>query len=86
MLVLEQARAGAETTGLPPRPLVDPEIMPEFSLAHVRRLTDDTGIVQHAKYGIPNLKKGYCLDDNSRALTMALMSRPAKALHPSLDV
>jgi glycosyltransferase involved in cell wall biosynthesis len=53
--------------------IVDPEIMPKFSLTHVLRLTDDTGIVQHAKYGIPNLKEGYCLDDNARALIMALM-------------
>ena len=72
--VLAAACARPETGAEPaPRPLVDPEIMPEFSLAHVRRLTDDTGIVQHAKYGIPNLKEGYCLDDNSRALIMALM-------------
>ncbi|MDB5126104.1 glycosyltransferase family 4 protein [Mucilaginibacter sp.] len=54
--------------------IVDPEILPQFSLTHVLRLTDDTGIVQHAKYGIPNLKEGYCLDDNSRALIMALMA------------
>jgi glycosyltransferase involved in cell wall biosynthesis len=54
--------------------IVDAEIMPKFSLTHVLRLTDDTGIVQHAKYGIPNLKEGYCLDDNSRALIMALMA------------
>ena len=54
--------------------IVDPEIMPTFNLAHVIRLTDDTGIVQHAKYGIPNLKEGYCLDDNARALIMALMA------------
>jgi len=54
--------------------IVDPEIMPKFSLKHVLRLTDDTGIVQHAKYGIPNLKEGYCLDDNSRALIMASMA------------
>ncbi|MDF2430702.1 MAG: hypothetical protein JWP44_333 [Mucilaginibacter sp.] len=54
--------------------IVDPEIMPKFNLTHVLRLTDDTGIVQHAKYGIPNLKEGYCLDDNSRALIMALMA------------
>lgn len=56
------------------RQIVDPERIPEFSLTHVRRLTDDTGIVQHAKYGIPNLKEGYCLDDNARALIMALMA------------
>jgi glycosyltransferase involved in cell wall biosynthesis len=54
--------------------IVDPEIMPKFSLTHVLRLTDNTGIVQHAKYGIPNLKEGYCLDDNARALIMALMA------------
>jgi glycosyltransferase involved in cell wall biosynthesis len=49
-------------------------MLPPYSLSHVKRLTDDTGIVQHAKYGIPNLKEGYCLDDNSRALLMALMA------------
>ncbi len=54
--------------------IIDPERIPEFSLAHASRLTDDTGIVQHAKYGIPNLKEGYCLDDNARALIMALMA------------
>ena len=49
-------------------------ILPPFSLAHINRLTDDTGIIQHAKFGIPNLKEGYCLDDNSRALLMVLMA------------
>ncbi len=49
-------------------------ILPPFSLVHINRLTDDTGIIQHAKFGIPNLKKGYCLDDNSRALLMVLMA------------
>ncbi|MDD3078088.1 MAG: glycosyltransferase family 4 protein [Paludibacter sp.] len=48
--------------------------LPPFSLAHINRLTDDTGIIQHAKFGIPNLKEGYCLDDNSRALLMVLMA------------
>jgi hypothetical protein len=49
-------------------------IMPPFSLNHVLRMTDDTGIIQHAKFGIPNLKEGYCLDDNARALLMVLMA------------
>ncbi len=61
------------------KPLVDKftlntDLLPTFTLDYVKRLTDDTGIVQHAKYGIPNLKEGYCMDDNSRALVMALMS------------
>jgi len=48
--------------------------MPLFSLSHINCLTDDTGIIQHANYGIPNLKEGYCLDDNARALLMGLMA------------
>jgi len=55
-------------------PELDLLILPPFSLAHINRLTDDTGIIQHAKFGIPNLKEGYCLDDNSRALLMVLMA------------
>ena len=53
---------------------LDPLILPSFSLAHIKRLTDDTGIIQHANFGIPNLKEGYCLDDNARALLMVLMA------------
>ncbi|HLO91317.1 MAG TPA: glycosyltransferase family 4 protein [Lentimicrobium sp.] len=49
-------------------------LLPSFSLAHVKRMTDDTGIIQHAKFGIPNLKEGYCLDDNARALLMTIMA------------
>jgi hypothetical protein len=48
--------------------------LPVFSLDHIRRMTDNTGIIQHTKYGIPNLKEGYCLDDNARALLMVLMA------------
>jgi hypothetical protein len=58
----------------PPESVLDLLILPPFSLTHINRLTDDTGIIQHAKFGIPNLKEGYCLDDNSRALLMVLMA------------
>ncbi len=54
--------------------ILDPSLLPNFRLDHISRLTDDTGIVQHAKYGIPNLKEGYCVDDNARALLMATMA------------
>ena len=84
--VLEQARATAETAAPASYPLLDADLLPEFSLAHVRRLTDDTGIVQHAKYGIPNLKAGYCLDDNARALTMALMAYQQHKSPEALDL
>ncbi len=58
--------------------IIDPSILPVFSLEHIKRLTDDTGILQHANFNVPNLKKGYCLDDNSRALLMILMAYNSK--------
>lgn len=65
---------------------LDPLILPPFSLAHIKRLTDDTGIIQHANFGIPNLKEGYCLDDNSRALLMVLMAYRQKKNSLALDL
>jgi len=65
---------------------IDPLILPKFSLAHIKRLTDDTGIIQHAKFGIPNLKEGYCLDDNARALLMVLMAYRQKKDTLALDL
>jgi glycosyltransferase involved in cell wall biosynthesis len=61
-------------------------LLPPFSLAHIKRMTDDTGIIQHAKYGIPNLKEGYCLDDNARALLMALMTFQQKKDYVALEL
>ncbi|KAB7531480.1 glycosyltransferase [Flagellimonas olearia] len=58
--------------------VIDPLLLPPFSLVHIKRLTDDTGIIQHAKFGIPNLKEGYCLDDNARALLMVCMTYKQK--------
>lgn len=57
---------------------IDLLLLPPFSLTHLKRLTDDTGIIQHAKFGIPNLKEGYCLDDNARALLMVCMAYKQK--------
>ena len=68
------------------RPIVDTDRIPEFSLTHASRLTDDTGIVQHAKYGIPNLKEGYCLDDNARALIMILMAYQRNKSQEALEL
>lgn len=69
-----------------PETSIDPLLLPPFSLAHIRRLTDDTGIIQHAKYGIPNLKEGYCLDDNARALLMVLMAYQETKDKSALDL
>ena len=72
--VLQNAILAKEKSDLESKSIIDVDSIPTFNLSHIRRLTDDTGIVQHAKYGIPNLKEGYCLDDNSRALIMAIMA------------
>jgi glycosyltransferase involved in cell wall biosynthesis len=42
--------------------------LPDFNLQHLKVMTDDTGILQHAKYSIPDRIHGYCVDDNARAL------------------
>lgn len=47
---------------------------PIFDITHLKRLTDNTGILQHARNNIPNFKTGYCLDDNSRALMLCLLA------------
>ena len=40
---------------------------------HLFRLSDATGIFQHATFIVPNFAEGYCTDDNARALVFALM-------------
>ncbi|MCK5147243.1 glycosyltransferase [bacterium] len=57
-----------------PEEIINPSLLPKYSLEHVMRLTDDTGIIQHAKFSVPNYKEGYCLDDNARALLVCLMA------------
>jgi hypothetical protein len=42
--------------------------LPKWRLEHLIRMTDSTGLLQHAKYTLPNLSEGYCTDDNARAL------------------
>ncbi|MBI1756391.1 MAG: glycosyltransferase family 4 protein [Fimbriimonas ginsengisoli] len=45
-------------------------LAPPLNLAHLRRMTDDVGLIQHATYVVPNYSEGYCLDDNARALLL----------------
>src|SRR3954447_12233979 len=40
------------------------------SLDHLDRLTDSTGLIQHAIYSIPRRESGYTTDDNARALRL----------------
>ena len=49
--------------------------LPEIKLDHLKALTDDTGILQHANHTIPDRAYGYCTDDNARALLVAVLGQ-----------
>ena len=50
-----------------------PGHLPDLKLDHLFRMSDSTGIFQHASFTVPNFAEGYCTDDNARALVLALM-------------
>jgi glycosyltransferase involved in cell wall biosynthesis len=47
--------------------------MTTLKLDHLHRLTDDTGMLQHAIFSVPNRGEGYTTDDNARALILAVL-------------
>jgi glycosyltransferase involved in cell wall biosynthesis len=47
--------------------------LPELKLSHLLRMTDSTGLFQHAIFSIPNFSEGYCTDDNARAFVLAVL-------------
>jgi hypothetical protein len=44
--------------------------VPRPSFAHLARLTDDTGLLEHARHAVPRREHGYCTDDVARALVV----------------
>ncbi len=50
-----------------------PRELPEMKLAHLSRMTDSTGIFQHAIFSVPNYLEGYCTDDNARAFILTML-------------
>src|SRR5260370_8300624 len=49
------------------------DLLPTIKLDHLHRMTDDTGIVEHAVFVVPNYPEGYTTDDNARALIVAIL-------------
>jgi hypothetical protein len=49
------------------------DFLPALNAAHLLDLTDDTGILQHAIFSVPNSSEGYTTDDNARALIVATL-------------
>lgn len=47
-------------------------IMERIALDHLDQMTDSTGLIQHAIYGIPRRESGYTTDDNARALRLCV--------------
>jgi glycosyltransferase involved in cell wall biosynthesis len=52
-----------------PQPALS-ETLPELRLQHLRRLTDCTGVLQHARFAVPDYREGHTTDDNARALVL----------------
>jgi glycosyltransferase involved in cell wall biosynthesis len=50
-----------------------PRELPPMKLSHLSRMTDSTGVFQHAAFSVPNFAEGYCTDDNARAFILAVL-------------
>lgn len=81
---IDTFEAAAHIRALSPRqaegkPINRPIDLPPLNLDHVERMTDSTGIFQHAIYDIPNFQEGYTTDDNARALILCVLLENADA-------
>ncbi len=47
-----------------------PYQLPPLRLDHLVRMSDGTGLFQHAIFNVPNFHHGYCTDDNARAFIL----------------
>lgn len=64
--------------------------LPELDTRHLVTMTDDTGILQHAIFSVPNTREGYTTDDNARALMVSIrldesLVRESRQEHPNLS-
>lgn len=50
-----------------------PYDLPPLRLDHIVRMSDGTGIIQHATFNVPNFNEGYCTDDNARAFILCVL-------------
>jgi glycosyltransferase involved in cell wall biosynthesis len=51
--------------------------LPPLKLDHLRHMTDETGMLQHAVFTVPNYREGYTIDDNARALMVSALLEEA---------
>jgi hypothetical protein len=50
-----------------------PGELPPLKLDHLHHMTDETGMLQHAIFTVPNYREGYTTDDNARALMVSAL-------------
>ncbi len=62
-----------------------PGQLPELKLDHLFRMSDSTGIFQHASFTVPNFAEGYCTDDNARALVLTMMLQQLGQSSPGIS-
>ena len=62
-----------------------PYELPPLKLDHLLRMTDHTGIFQHAIFNVPNFAEGYCTDDNARAFILTLLLEETTGLATPLQ-
>ncbi len=61
----------------------EPPASPELQLTYLLSMCDDTGLFQHAVHSVPDRSHGYCVDDNARALLLAVaLNTPGEKLLP----
>ncbi len=68
---ISKARVRASISDVSMRHVLSITGLPRPKLNHLTGLTDDTGLLQHARYTVPDRSHGYCTDDNARALVVA---------------
>ncbi len=59
--------------------------LPALRLDHLGRMSDSTGLFQHAIYSLPDFAHGYCADDNARALIAMVLLEELEPDLPELD-
>lgn len=62
-----------------------PMSLPPFKPDHILRMSDATGMLQHARLSVPNFTHGYCTDDNARALLLTLLWRTLGESFPGIS-
>ena len=63
-----------------------PYALPPLRLDHVIRMSDSTGIFQHAIFNVPNYHEGYCTDDNARAFILSCVLEDLGGKPPLTDL